>query len=71
LSGHDGVARYEIADPGLDHHHHMIDDETGKLVAFSDEALESAIEDVARRLGFRLTGHDVLLRGIQGAGDKS
>ena len=71
LSGHDGVARYEIADPELDHHHHIIDDETGKLIAFSDEALESAIEAVANRLGFRLTGHDVLLRGSQGADEKS
>ena len=62
LNGHDGVARYEIADPHR-HHHHFIDEATGAPTPFTDEGLERTIEAVARRLGVRLTGHDVVIRG--------
>ena len=62
VDGRDGVARYEIAD--LDgHHHHFVDDDSGQVRAFEDEALECAIEGVAERLGVVLTGHEVILRG--------
>jgi Fur family ferric uptake transcriptional regulator len=64
LDGRDGVARFEIADPQR-HHHHFVDEQTGDVEAFSDEALEEAIAGVARRLGFELTGHDVVLRGAR------
>ena len=64
LDGRDGVARYEIADPEH-HHHHVVDETTGKVEAFSDEALERAIGDVAARLGIELSGHDVVLRGTR------
>jgi Fur family ferric uptake transcriptional regulator len=64
LDGRDGVARFEIADPQR-HHHHFVDESTGDVEAFSDEALERAIAGVARRLGFELTGHDVVLRGAR------
>jgi Fur family ferric uptake transcriptional regulator len=62
LDGRDGVARYEIADPDS-HHHHFVDEKTGNVTAFEDEALEQAINDVADRLGVELSGHDVVLRG--------
>jgi Fur family ferric uptake transcriptional regulator len=62
VDGRDGVARYEIAD--LDgHHHHFVDDASGEVRAFEDEALERAIDGVAERLGVVLTGHEVILRG--------
>lgn len=64
LDGRDGVARYEIADPDR-HHHHFVDERTGEVRAFSDEALERAIDAVAGRLGVKLTGHDVVLRGAR------
>lgn len=64
LDGRDGVARYEIADPDR-HHHHFVDEGTGNVQAFSDEALERAIDAVANRLGVKLTGHDVVLRGAR------
>lgn len=64
LDGRDGVARYEIADPDR-HHHHFVDERTGRVEAFSDEALEQAIDAVAQRLGVRLSGHDVVLRGAR------
>jgi Fur family ferric uptake transcriptional regulator len=64
LDGRDGVARYEIADPER-HHHHIVDEATGQVRPFTDEALEQAIAAVAQRLGIRLTSHDVILRGVQ------
>lgn len=64
LDGRDGIARYEIADPE-EHHHHFVDETTGSVEAFSDEALEQAIDAVAERLGIDLTGHDVVLRGTR------
>jgi Fur family ferric uptake transcriptional regulator len=66
LDGRDGSARYEIADP-QHHHHHFVDETTGHVEAFADDALERAIEDVAARLGIELTGHDVVLRGLRPA----
>ncbi|MBE2315635.1 transcriptional repressor [Solirubrobacter sp. CPCC 204708] len=60
--GQDGVARYEIADP-LRHHHHFIDEASGAARPFTDDELERAIEAAARRLGVRLTGHEVVIRG--------
>ena len=67
LDGRDGVARYEIADPEH-HHHHFVDEAAGTVEAFSDDALERAIDGVAGRLGIDLTGHDVVLRGTRRAG---
>ena len=64
LDGRDGIARYEIADPD-EHHHHFVDETTGTVEAFSDDALERAIHAVADRLGIELTGHDVVLRGTR------
>jgi Fur family ferric uptake transcriptional regulator len=67
LDGRDGVARFEIAD-AEHHHHHVVDESTGRVEAFSDEDLERAIHAVADRLGLRLTGHDVVLRGTRAVG---
>jgi len=62
FDGRDGVARFEIADPDR-HHHHFIDEKTGQAEPFADDELERAIAAAAGRLGLRLTGHDVVLRG--------
>ena len=63
LDGRDGIARYEIADPER-HHHHIVDERSGEVHPFDDDALEEAIAAVGRRLGMRLTSHEVILRGI-------
>ena len=63
LDGRDGVARFEIADPER-HHHHLVDESSGEVTAFSDDSLEEAITAVGRRLGMRLTSHEVILRGV-------
>lgn len=59
--GGEGVA-FERNDPG-GHHHHMVCERCGKLIPFSDPALERAIEKVGGRAEFEITAHDVLLRG--------
>lgn len=64
LDGRDGVARFEIADPEH-HHHHFVDERTGAVEPFADDELERAIAAVGERLGVRLTGHDVVLRGTR------
>jgi Fur family ferric uptake transcriptional regulator len=59
----DGVARFEPARPGGDHHHHLVCDACGKVEPFEDAPLEAAIERVASRHGYAVAAHDVVVRG--------
>lgn len=59
----DGVARFEPAWPGGEHHHHVVCDGCGRVEAFSDAPLERALGRVAGRLGFAVDAHEVVLRG--------
>ena len=59
----DGQARFERQHPSGEHHHHLVCERCGRLVAFDDPALERAIDRASARLGMRVSGHDVLLRG--------
>jgi Fur family ferric uptake transcriptional regulator len=56
------VVAFERNDPG-GHHHHMVCVRCGRLLPFSDPALERAIEAIGERAEFRIAAHDVLLRG--------
>jgi Fur family ferric uptake transcriptional regulator len=56
------VVAFERVDPG-GHHHHMVCVRCGRLVPFSDPALERAIEAIGERADFEIAAHDVLLRG--------
>jgi Fur family ferric uptake transcriptional regulator len=59
----DGMTRYEPLHPGgVHHHHHVVCDHCGKVEAFSDDALERAIDDTAERLAYAAR-HEVVLRG--------
>jgi Fur family transcriptional regulator, ferric uptake regulator len=60
----DQAARYEPALPGGDHHHHVVCDDCGKVEAWTDEGLERAVDRVAGKVGYRVAGHDVVLRGL-------
>ena len=62
----DGVARYEPAHADGDHHHHLVCDDCGRMEAFSDPALEQALERVAGRLGYEMDAHEVVLHGACG-----
>ena len=59
----EGVARYEPAHPGGEHHHHVVCDTCGKLEAFEDEDLERAITRLAGKTDFAVAAHDVTLHG--------
>jgi Fur family ferric uptake transcriptional regulator len=59
----DGIARFEPALPGGDHHHHLVCDDCGKVEPFEDPTLEAAIERVADGRGYTVAAHDVVLRG--------
>lgn len=58
------AARYEPNLPGGDHHHHVVCDDCGKVEAWKDESLERAVDRVAGKVGYRIAGHDVVLRGL-------
>ena len=58
----DGRARYEMAPE--QHHDHLIDVRTGKVIEFTDERIEKLQREVAERLGFRLVDHRLELYGV-------
>jgi Fur family transcriptional regulator, ferric uptake regulator len=62
----DGQARFERIHPSGAHHHHLVCERCGRLVAFDDAGLERAIDNLSERLGVRVESHDVLLRGACG-----
>lgn len=72
LDRHDfgaGRARYEPV--AREHHDHLIDMKTGKVIEFRSEEIEKLQETVARKLGYRLVSHRLELFGvpIKGADD--
>lgn len=56
----EGYSRYEL---NWDHHHHLIDLETGKVVEFQSAELEAIKEKIARDLGYELVDHRLELYG--------
>jgi len=59
----EGVARYEPAMPGGDHHHHLVCDSCGTVEPFEDDALERAIHGLSDKTEFAIAAHDVTLHG--------
>lgn len=51
----DGRSRYETVSD--DHHDHLIDLQTGKVIEFTNEEIEVLQKEVARKLGYRLVDH--------------
>jgi Fur family ferric uptake transcriptional regulator len=58
----DGRARYEQVPD--EHHDHLIDLRSGRVVEFRDEEIERLQAEIARRLGFRLVDHRMELYGV-------
>ena len=58
----DGRARYEEASD--DHHDHLIDIQSGRVIEFHNAAIEALQEKIAAELGFRLVGHKLELYGV-------
>ncbi|MFO0682021.1 MAG: Fur family transcriptional regulator [Sandaracinus sp.] len=58
----DGRARYEEAQD--EHHDHLIDVQSGKVIEFKNAAIEALQAKVAEELGFRLVDHRLELYGV-------
>lgn len=58
----DGRARYEAA--GEDHHDHLIDIESGRVIEFHDAEVEELQRRIADRLGYRLVDHRMELYAV-------
>ena len=65
----DGRARYEAAP--LEHHDHLIDLNSGKVIEFHDEEIERLQEEIAKRLGYRLVSHRMELFAVPLSDKKS
>jgi Fur family ferric uptake transcriptional regulator len=51
----DGRHRYEWIRG--EHHHHLVDLDTGKIAEFADPQIEQLLEQIAQQLGYRLIAH--------------
>ena len=57
-----GRSRYETLPE--EHHDHLIDLRTGKVIEFRNEEIERLQQAIAERLGFRLVDHRLELFGV-------
>ena len=58
----DGRARYEDAE--REHHDHLIDINSGRVIEFMYSDIEKLQEKIAQKLGYRLMGHKLELYGV-------
>ena len=66
----DGRARYEPAPD--DHHDHLIDIQSGKVIEFTNDEIERLQHEVAEKLGYKLVDHRLELYAVPlDAEDKS
>ncbi|MDA1101401.1 MAG: Fur family transcriptional regulator [Proteobacteria bacterium] len=65
----DGRARFERA--AIEHHDHLIDTSSGKVIEFQNVQLEDLQEKIAHDLGYRLVGHRMELFGLPLAAEAS
>lgn len=64
LGFRDGRARYEQISTE-DHHHHLIDLQSGEIIEFQNEELEALKQKIAHELGYKLVDHTLELYGIK------
>jgi len=58
----DGRARYE--ETPSEHHDHLIDIQSGRVVEFHNDEIEELQRRIAERAGYRLVGHRLELYGV-------
>jgi len=58
----DGRSRYEEASE--EHHDHLIDLKSGKVIEFTSEAIEKLQKEVAKKLGYKLVDHRLELYAV-------
>lgn len=65
----DGRSRYEeVTD---EHHDHLIDIQSGRVIEFRSQEIEALQRQIAERHGFRLVGHRLELFGVPMSSSKS
>ncbi len=58
-----GYANYEVI-PGKEHHEHLVCNECGRIIEFSDNAFERRIRKIAEANDFKMDSHSVKIFGI-------
>lgn len=58
----DGRSRYE--EVGAEHHDHLIDIQTNRVIEFRSPEIEALQRQIAERYGYRLVGHRLELFGV-------
>jgi len=57
------MVRYERVSNHAEHHHHLVCDECGTVMPFTDPALERAIQTLSRRVPLTVSDHEIVLHG--------
>ncbi len=57
------MVRYERVCETEEHHHHLVCDECGLVMPFSDDALERAIHALSARVPLAVSEHEIVLHG--------
>ncbi|NBC33946.1 MAG: transcriptional repressor [Alphaproteobacteria bacterium] len=60
---HDFRENYSRFEVNLEHHHHLIDLETGEVIEFQNKELEEIKDRIAAELGYELVDHRLELYG--------
>src|SRR5271154_2264503 len=57
------MVRYERVHEHEGHHHHLVCDECGLVMPFSDAGLERAIDRLSKRVPLAVSEHEIVLHG--------
>lgn len=57
------MVRYERVCDHVEHHHHLVCDECGVVMPFSDPDLERAISSLSERVPLAVSEHEIVLHG--------
>ena len=57
------MVRYERVCDHDEHHHHLVCDECGVVMPFSDPALERAIDSLSERVPLSVSEHEIVIHG--------
>jgi Fur family ferric uptake transcriptional regulator len=57
------MVRYERVCAHSEHHHHLVCDECGVVMPFSDPGLERAIDRLSERVPLAVSEHEIVLHG--------
>src|SRR5262249_7081225 len=57
------MVRFERVSEQTEHHHHLVCDECGQVMPFSDDELERAISRLSEKVPLSVSEHEIVLRG--------